>query len=150
MRNSTKMERAKPFVHHHGLDTFDSILRGFFDGDKKESRTIRPASNILEDKNGNICIELSAPGFDRNDFNIELDGQELVISAKQQESEEKSKGKIYHSEFSSYEIERSFTLSKRLDLTSVTAKYENGILTISIKRKPEPEQTSKRKNIKIQ
>lgn len=146
MRNLARFERSRPVIQHDPFRTLESLFNDYFDHENQGPQKVRPAANIVEDKDGKFCIELSAPGFDKNDFNVELDGRQLTISARKEESKE-SEGdqKTYHKEFSSYEIERSFTLGEDLNAESVNAKYENGVLNIYIDRVPEATKASTKK-----
>lgn len=148
MRTLRNYHRSSP-VYQDPFRAFESFFNAFLDedgkGEKRHFGKIRPAANIVEDKDGQFCIELSAPGFEKDDFNVELNDRVLTVSARKETKEETDdEGKIYHREFSSYELERSFTLGEELDPGSLNAKYENGILNIRIARKPEVAELSRK------
>jgi len=137
MRKLTRFRNVQPILQHDPFRTLESFFSDFFSEEVEKNPVIRPAANIYEDENGQFCIELSAPGFDKKDFQVELDGQQLTISAQKEETKEEKDKKSYHKEFSSYEIRRSFTLGEDLDVETLNAKYENGVLSIYIDRKEE-------------
>lgn len=96
-----------------------------------------PAVNIKENKDS-FEVEMSAPGFEKNDFKVELDHQLLTISSeKRTENEEKEDEHFTRREFSYQSFSRSFTLPESADSEQISAKYENGILTLSIPKKDE-------------
>ena len=105
-----------------------------------------PAVNVKEDDNG-FEVELAAPGFKREDFNVSVDNDRLVITAKMEEEHtEEEQGKYTRREFSARAFERSFTLPKNtVNTDSVEAKYENGVLKLSLPKldevKPKPAKT---------
>lgn len=134
MKHLTRFRTAHPILQHDPFRNLETFFNDFFSEEGERSRVIRPAANIYEDKNGRFCIELSAPGFAKDDINIELDGQQLTVSARKEKMKEEENRKSYHKEFSSYEIERSFTLGEDLDAESLNAKYENGVLSIYVDR----------------
>lgn len=102
-----------------------------------------PSANIIEtDKAFNI--ELAAPGMKKNDFEITVDNGQLTISSeKEEEKEEKDENYTRH-EFSYNSFSRSFLLPDWVDADKIKAKYEEGILTLAIPKKPEATKTHKK------
>lgn len=95
-----------------------------------------PPANILE-KNGLYQIELAAPGMEKTDFNVKLDGQVLTISAEKKTEKNSETDKVIRKEFSNKSFKRSFTLDEKIDAANITARYENGILTLELPKKDE-------------
>lgn len=95
-----------------------------------------PPANILE-KNGLYQIELAAPGMEKTDFNVKLDGQVLTISAEKKTEKNSETDKVIRKEFSTKSFKRSFTLDEKIDAANITARYENGILTLELPKKDE-------------
>ena len=94
-----------------------------------------PPVNLIESKES-FTIELSAPGFDKDDFKIELDNfnrsVSLDIDNKMNESIQYIKREYNYSSF-----KRSFKLAKYSDIKKIDASYVNGILTIQIPKTKE-------------
>jgi HSP20 family protein len=94
-----------------------------------------PPVNLIESKES-YTIELSAPGFDKDDFKIELDNFNLSVSLdiddKLNESVQYIKREYNYSSF-----KRSFKLAKYSDINKIDASYVNGILTIQIPKTKE-------------
>ena len=94
-----------------------------------------PPVNLIESKES-YTIELSAPGFDKDDFKIELDNFNLSVSLdidnKMNESIQYIKREYNYSSF-----KRSFKLAKYSDIKKIDASYVNGILTIQIPKTKE-------------
>ena len=94
-----------------------------------------PPVNLIESKES-FTIELSAPGFDKDDFKIELDNFNLSVSLdidnKMNESIQYIKREYNYSSF-----KRSFKLAKYSDIKKIDASYVNGILTIQIPKTKE-------------
>ena len=113
-------------------DMFDWSNRNF-----SNTNTTLPAVNIKEDKDG-FEVEMSAPGLDKKDFKIELNNSVLTISSeKEVESETKEGQQFTRREFSYQSFSRSFTLPETVEGEKINAKYENGILSVSIPKKEE-------------
>jgi HSP20 family protein len=111
-----------PNIFDLDVDLFD------FDG----GSLVVPEVNIIENSK-DFTVELAAPGLDRKDFEVE-NGM-LTISAEK-EKEEKENGKNYRRrEFSYNSFSRSFTLPENLVTDKVNAKYENGVLRLTLPKK---------------
>ena len=101
-----------------------------------------PPVNILE-KNDLYHIELSAPGMDKADFNVKLDGKTLTISSEKKEEKNQENEKMIRKEFSYRSFKRSFTVDEKIDATNISAKYENGILKLDLPKKEEVKNVAK-------
>ena len=113
----------------------DAFSKNFFE---KQNRMFNaPAVNIKEtDKS--FELDLAVPGMDKKDFKIELKDGSITISAKHENKVEETNEKERYSrrEFSYQSFSRSFVLAEDLvDTEGINAKYENGILNVSIPKK---------------
>ena len=104
-----------------------------------------PSVNIKETANS-FEVELAAPGMEKKDFKVELDGNTLSISSeKQQEQEDKDEENYTRKEFSYQSFYRTFHLPKDVvDAEKIKAKYENGLLKLSIPKREEAKQKPSR------
>jgi HSP20 family protein len=90
-----------------------------------------PPANVTETEK-EYQVELSVPGVDREDIKIDVEEGVLTISSEKEE-EKKSEEKNYHRrEFSYSSFRRTFTLPENVSDDKINAKYENGMLKISI------------------
>lgn len=90
-----------------------------------------PLANIVETAD-DYRLELIVPGFSKSDFRIQLEDRVLVISAEGPAVQENGEEAYIRREFSRGSFSRSFRLSDRLDSGNISAKYENGILMVTI------------------
>ncbi len=120
------------------LDRFFSTeLENWSRNNFSDTNTTLPSVNIKETTDA-FEVEVAAPGFNKSDFNIELNNGVLTISSEKQISEEvKDDERIARQEFSYQSFTRSFTLPELVEDEKITAKYKNGILTINIPKKEE-------------
>ncbi len=95
------------------------------------SRQGVPPVNILLDEQG-LHIDLAAPGYGKDRFELTLDGNVLTIKARPAETGEVPKGQWLRREFAASGFERSFALPEGLDYNKVQASYENGILHVHV------------------
>ncbi|MCG8578555.1 MAG: Hsp20/alpha crystallin family protein [Bacteroidales bacterium] len=101
-----------------------------------------PKVNIRETDDA-FAIEVAAPGFDKKDFNVEVDNNILTIAATKEDKKEE-KG-YSHFEFKYGSFKRSFSLPKdKVKESNIEAKYENGILNIALPKKEEAKPKPKR------
>jgi len=103
-----------------------------------------PAVNILEEENA-VVVKAELPDMNEKDIEVKIDNNVLTIKGeKKMEKEEKKEN--YHLIESSYgSFSRSFSLPGNLDTDKATAKYEKGVLRITLPKKEE----AKPKQIKI-
>ncbi|MBP9019800.1 MAG: Hsp20/alpha crystallin family protein [Rikenellaceae bacterium] len=129
---------------------FPTLFDRFFDNDLFDwsnknfslTNTTLPAVNIMEDDNS-YQVEMAAPSLNKDDFKIELNNDVLTISSEKKTENETKEGQRYtRKEFSYQSFSRSFTLPDSVDSDKIKAKYENGILKVTIPKredaKPRP------------
>lgn len=110
-----------------------SLMDQFFNSSLQNNRTYHPA-NIYDVNNG-FVIEMSVPGFTKEDLRINLEQQTLNISAELKQSEEQNDEKYLRREYSLTNLSRSFILPKSVDVENISADYQNGILKITLPRR---------------
>ena len=120
-------------------DLFNNLINGNF-----------PATNVSENEIA-FNIELSVPGFNKEDIKIEIEKDVLKISAQSEtSSEEKDENKkVLRQEFKKSSFTRSFSIPENIDTENISAIQKDGILEITL-----PKQTKaiedKVKKIEIQ
>src|SRR5689334_20205675 len=137
----SKRNNLFPVMHNVFDDFFTRDLWNMGNNNNSSTNTTIPAVNIRE-SNENFIVEMAAPGMNRNDFKVELDGNLLTISSeKENQSEEREDEKYSRREFSYQSFTRSFQLQKDVvDADKIEAKYENGVLHLLIPKKEEAKQ----------
>lgn len=126
------------------FDEFGSSM--FKDPYWADFETNKPAVNIKEGETS-FTVEVAAPGFDKQDFNIELNDKTLTISSEKEAKNETENEKFTRREFSYSSFKRSFSLPDNVDGDKITAAYDSGVLNIEIPKKKEA--IKKLKEIKV-
>ncbi len=90
-----------------------------------------PALNVL-DLEKEFKLEVAAPGLEKADFKIKVENNFLEISADKKQEITENKENYARKEFSFHSFKRMFELPENTDGENISAKYENGILSISI------------------
>lgn len=96
-----------------------------------------PSANIAEDEQ-HFYIEIAAPGYQKEDFRIQLAEKDVLSISAETKAEEAKDEKHYSSREHCYAtFERNFTLPENVDLEHIEAKYENGLLKVTLPKKAE-------------
>jgi len=134
-RNRFNLPALPDFNDFFGQDFFNWGNNNF-----SPTRTTLPSLNVRETQD-NYKIEVAAPGMEKEDFNIELDGNTLNISSSKEVKDEKEEEGYSRKEFSYQSFHRSITLPKDVaDEEKIEAKYKDGILQLTIPKKEEAKQ----------
>jgi len=113
---------------------FDDFFGGLLANANNELNM--PPVNIQEN-NDTFQIDVVAPGLQKQDFKVNIRDGVLTI-AYEKASEEENKGeKMHRQEYVFKSFKRSFTVDEKVDADAVSAKYENGILQITLPKKEE-------------
>lgn len=128
---------------NHSPKFFDSFLLKDLaerpEGLKRKSVASFPAVNIKESEKF-FEIELAAPGFKKEDFNVRTEKNILVISAQPEEHKKEGSQKEKYSvqEFSYRAFERRFCFQEdKVDAEKTEGNYQNGVLRLMLPKKAE-------------
>ncbi len=102
----------------------------------------------IRDMGDSYLLEADLPGFNKNDINVELNGDTLTIFAERHsENETKDKKDKYVCCERSYgRYSREFNVSA-VDTSKISAKYDNGVLKLTMPKKSEALPKSQRLEI---
>src|ERR1017187_2798884 len=131
----TRLNETMPSV----FDDFFKPWTDLFDSGGWNLRPMNvPAVNITEHPN-EYLLSVAAPGMKKEDFKIDVDANMLTISSEKEENKEEKNKKFTRKEYSYSSFSRSFSLPEEIKLDKIDAKYEDGVLKISLPRKEEVE-----------
>ena len=150
---SDSVARANdPFtrMHEQMNQLFDNV---FGDAGWSMDRPLVDGSNVLmqpqldifeTDKEYKLSVEL--PGVDRDDIDLSVDEDALVIRARKERRSEDVKDDQYHRVERSFgRYERMLTLPADADTDKIGAEFRNGVLEVSIPRRDDIESNSGRR-----
>lgn len=101
----------------------------------------QPSINVREDRDA-FHIEAELPGVNPDDVDIALEDRVLTIAGEKR-SESSREEESYHVAERSYgRFERSFTLARSVDADAIEARFDRGVLYVSI---PKPEEQKPRR-----
>ena len=139
-----------------GENLFDDFMNDFAFPDFTDSANIekalygKHAKNIMKtdvkDTENGYEVDIDLPGFKKDEISIELEKGYLTVSAAKglDKDEEDKKGKYIRKERYAGAMQRSFYVGENLTQEDIKAKYENGILRLSVpKKEAKPVETKK-------
>ncbi|MFW5851969.1 MAG: Hsp20/alpha crystallin family protein [Bacteroidota bacterium] len=118
---------------------FSNVFDDFFSDNwlTRSTQKSSPAVNIIDNEN-EFVIDVAAPGYEKGDFNVNVDNDVLTISVEKESEQENNESNFARREFSYSSFERRFNLPRELvDVDKVEAKYENGILHVQVPKREE-------------
>lgn len=120
-----------PFEHRNGsiFDTFDRMMNdSFFGGLGNE---YAPCRTDIIDKGDKYQLKADMPGFNKEDINIDVQGDQLTISAEHKEEANEDKKGFVRRERRYGALSRSFDI-EGIDADRITASYKNGVLQLDL------------------
>ena len=115
---------------------FPSLVDELFNQDMRvrtsSISSTMPAVNIIE-QDTQFLIELAAPGNKKEDFEIEIEDGILSISSSSNKEDNTSEKETFtRHEFSYNSFRRSFTIPESVDVSTIEANYNEGVLLIKL------------------
>ncbi len=115
----------------------DDLFRGFF----KPVRTAAPSPvsirmDVSETDKGYV-VQAEIPGVRKEDIQVTIEGNQVTISAEVKRETEPKEGEQRRLRAERYygSVYRSFTLPVDLDETASAARFENGVLELTLSKK---------------
>ena len=118
-------------------DAFDDLFRGFFMRPVRMEGTpeVQIKMDVKEDEKA-YTVHAEIPGVKKEDIHISIDGNKVAISAEVKKEKEVKEGeKVLRSERYYGKVSRAFTLGQDMDETTAQAKYNEGILDLTLPKK---------------
>ncbi len=127
--------------------SFSNLVDRFFNESQARNRgsAFVPKVDIIENTNA-YEIHFAVPGLSKDDFKIELNDSYLTVSGERKLSNEKKEQNFHSIETQYGAFTRSFNLPENVDATKINAKYNNGILELTI---PKDEKKALKQTIKV-
>jgi HSP20 family protein len=136
---------TRRFTQPKTANVFDALFNSFPSDFATASSSVAPV-NISEDEQG-FTLELNVPGRNKEDFKLNVENGLLTISYEKKEEAENTPQKFVRKEFTYPSFKRSFTLDEKINAEAIGAKYENGILKITLPKKEEVKNAPKQISI---
>ena len=109
------------------------VFNDFFDTDfMPRTNATAPAINVKETEH-DYTVELAAAGMKKDDFNINIDADgnlHIKMEKKNEQKEEEKKEHYLRREFSYTNYQQTYSLPDDVEKDGISAKVEDGILSI--------------------
>lgn len=118
-------------------DQFENLMRNIFRPVSATTRdVVVPIRMDVSEKDNAYVVHAEMPGIKKEDIKIEIDGNDVSISAEtKNEKAIKDGERVLRSERYYGKVSRSFTLANEVDEAAASAKYENGVLELALPKK---------------
>ena len=130
-----------------------SLFNDFMNDDWFTTRTSSavPALNVIENEK-NYELEFAVPGLKKEELNLQVDNDGIMsisMTRKNEENKEDNKRNYIRREFTYQEFNQSYILPDDAYRAKISAKVENGVLTINVPKLPAEKQPQAIQNIAI-
>ena len=112
------------------FSAFDDLFTTDMPSRAHRSYNTTPRANVVKTDTG-YGIELAAPGFSRDEFELSVDEGRLTIAMNTEVSKEYEE-KLQHREYRFASFKRSFSLPENTNIDGIAARYEAGILYVDV------------------
>lgn len=139
----------RPAVFHDSL--FDDFFDDMFVPQSRQTRKSATMSTDIRETADGYQIEMELPGYTKDDVTAQLkDGYLTVDAAHTENREEKNKeGRYIRKERYTGSYSRSFYVGEDITEQDITAKFTDGILTLTVPKKEAKPQAEEKKFIRI-
>ncbi len=131
---------------------FPSFTNDFFRTNSREPATTKPAPHLMKtdvrETETGYELDIDLPGYAKEDIKLELEDGTMTISAsKNTNNDEKDEnGRYIRRERYASSMSRSFYVGETIKPEDIHAKYENGVLKLSVPKEEPPKVEEKKPN----
>jgi HSP20 family protein len=144
----TLIKYNKPAGVRGVTPVFNQLFNDMFEGFANTGLRGLPTTNIpsvnVAESDTLFTLELSAPGFSKEEISISIEEDNLVISGEKKSEKEESTKKYTRKEFSQQNFQRSFSLPETVAQENIVARFENGVLFLDLPKKQVEEKAGRK------
>jgi len=121
-----------PFKSIYSNSTFDTLFDNFLNSTqaKQSNHMTVPRANVIRNENG-YSIELAAPGFSRDEFELIVDNNTLTVTVHTEDTAEYERS-VMAREYKFQNFTRSWVIPEQTNTEGIEARYDAGILYIDV------------------
>jgi HSP20 family protein len=128
-------------------DFFSGSLMSSLGEPKAELRGFAPKTDVSEtDREIKVTAEL--PGMEEKDISVTLEDDYLLLEGERKEEKKEEDERYYHQEMAYGSFRRMIPLDVPIDRDKVEAKFNNGVLRVTLPKLP-AEEGARGRRIKI-
>ena len=132
---ATTLQMYDPFA-----DTgFDELFRGFFRPVRSSDKNAPAAIRIdVTESDKDYTVHAEIPGVKKDEIHVAIEGNQVTIAAEvKREKDAKEGERVLRTERYYGSVYRSFTLPAEIDEAASSAKYDGGVLELTLAKKPQ-------------
>ncbi|MBN9427263.1 MAG: Hsp20/alpha crystallin family protein [Burkholderiales bacterium] len=130
---------ARLSVYDPFADVFPELFRGLMTAPVKNGERGVDLRLDVSETDAGYSVQAEIPGVKKEDIHVQIDGNRVSISAEvKRESEKKEGERVLRSERYYGSVSRSFALGSEIDEANAVAKFENGVLSLTLPKKAAP------------
>ncbi|MBP8306117.1 MAG: Hsp20/alpha crystallin family protein [Burkholderiaceae bacterium] len=130
----TRMSVYDPFA-----EVFPELFRGILSPTRGATPQALDIRIDVKENATDYVVQAELPGVARDDIHVQIDGNRVSISAEvKRESEQKEGDRVLRSERYYGSLARSFSLANDIDDARSVARFENGVLSLTLPKKSAP------------
>ena len=132
----TRLNRFRPLARFEPFGDFEDLLRGLAAPTlaREYERTLEMRLDVNEDDKGYV-VNVDMPGVRKDDIDISVEGNQVTISAEVNRDKSREQGQQIYNERYSGKAYRAFTLPHEVDSEKANARYDGGVLTLTLPMK---------------
>ncbi len=126
-------------------DPFNDLVDDFFKGflvrpvAYEGGRDVLPRVKVdVAEKNGAYVVKGELPGVKKEDIHVSVDGAQVTLEAEVKQEKSTDNERVLHTERTYGKVSRAFTLPQEIDEAKVQARFEDGVLELTLPKKQAP------------
>jgi HSP20 family protein len=131
---------ARLSVYDPFAEVFPELFRGLVQPARSQGSADTMELRVeVKESNDEYTVQAEMPGVKKEDIHVQIDGNRVSISAEvKRESEQKEGERVLRSERYYGSVARSFSLASEVDEAAAAARFENGVLMLTLPKKTAP------------
>ncbi|HCA72257.1 MAG TPA: hypothetical protein DHW78_07910 [Ruminococcaceae bacterium] len=126
-----------PFEHHNAglFDFFNHMNDDFFNSVEND---FSPCRTDIRDEGDKYVVDAELPGFKKDEIHVSIENDCMTLAAQHKDDREEKdqKSNYIRRERRMSSLSRSFDISG-INADGITAKFENGVLSMTLPKKAE-------------
>jgi HSP20 family protein len=134
------MTMARLSVYDPFADVFPELFRGLLTPTRAATPEAIEIRIEVRENAGSYQVQAELPGVRKEDIQVQIDGNRVAISAevKREQPEKADRERVLRSERFYGQMARSFALASEIDDQNASARFEQGILTLTLPKQAAP------------
>lgn len=135
MNQITRWSPFRQIARFDPITNLEDAFRGWFPQEGRQFEAALDMRLDVSETDSGYAVDVDLPGVRKDDIDISVEGSQVTIRAEVKRDTSSRHGKAVHSERYSGQAYRSLTLPQEIDAAAAKAKYDDGVLTLTLPKK---------------